>query len=193
VSLRLGRALVPYRALVGSWIAPSLIQSIQTAVVASNNTAISYTATITAVDVSRTLLIPLGVVNGGTDGGLDKARLELTNSTTVTLTFGSATNNPISFSFVVVELAPGLLRSLQYGTVTITAAATTGTATIVEVNVTKAFLIYLGNTFSIAGVLPGTYYQSNVILTNATTVTSNRQSAAAGGTNTAGFVVVELF
>lgn len=184
----------PWGRAVSLWAAPSIIQSVQYGTIASNNTSATYTATITAVDTVRTILIPLGRIGGTTQPHDTTARLSLTNATTVTLTFHDATNATETCGFVAVEVMPGLFRSIQHGTVTIAAGTLSNTATITEVNTAKAFPIFLGNTFQDTGVLPYTYASARVVLTNGTTVTASREATTAGtDAVTAGFIIVEPF
>lgn len=79
-----------------------------------------------------------------------------------------------------------LVRSVQYGSITL-AAATTGTATITAVSVANSVVMYLGATLPFLGPNPATY--ARLSITNATTIT-----ATSGGNSQAVvmFVVIEF-
>jgi len=87
----------------------------------------------------------------------------------------------------------GAVKKVQYGTVTVAASATSGTATITSVVIGKSVLIMLGSTFvAAANAITGAVDWHRITLTNSTTVTAN----TGGATNiagTTGFVVVEFW
>lgn len=83
------------------------------------------------------------------------------------------------------------IRSVQKGTITIANANTSNTATISSVNTAKAFVLFGGHTGTDA-----TYSLSQGVpkldLTNATTVTANRDAQAATQSLTVSYTVVEF-
>ena len=86
-------------------VAVSVIQSIQYGTV-SVNSATSGTATITAVNLAKAVLISLGDQSNksSTDyAAADRHRLALTNSTTVTASRNIADTHNVTVGFVVVE------------------------------------------------------------------------------------------
>lgn len=176
--------------LVGLWGASSLIESIQYGTV-SLGAGTTATATITAVDVSRSVLIDLRSLNNwsaGTQPAYTSTRLTLTNSTTVTGDRNASGGITCSAGFAIVQFRPGVIKSVQYGN--INGGAATNTATITSVNTDKTFLLSLG-IIGDTGGLDG-YFYSILSLTNATTVTATRGIAGGAGVNH-GFVAVEGF
>lgn len=177
----------PWVRAVALWGAASLIASVQCGTISVTGTA--DTATIVAVDLQRAVLC--GSVEDTGAGAQPQScviRLELTNATTVTAYRNSASTGNASWQ--VVEFMPGVVKSIQRGTIS-TAAAASGTATITEVNTAKSWAEYTGFTTTYA-VAVGTvaYGMGRVVLTNSTTVTFNSYDAI---TRTVGFGVVEFF
>ena len=82
-----------------------------------------------------------------------------------------------------------VVKSVQYGTVTLGVGITTNTATITSVDTTKTVLINLGNT-SDGNNAGGMSDFCRIVLTNATTVTAI--SAGSSGSRVVGFCVLEL-
>lgn len=134
--------------------------------------ATSNTATLTsAVDITRTRLVYLGMV-GGADATVAPVacRVALTDSVTVTATVNTTSAGAARVvGFEVIEYAPGVIRAIRRGTIATTASAT-GTDTITAVNVDKSTLDNLGFTTDGASTSPASA-QVRVDLTNATTVT----------------------
>lgn len=179
---------------VGQWTQRGIIKSIQRGTITVANASLTNTATITSVVPGNTRLVYLGndSVNAG-GGGTGTApcllRIDLTNATTVTATRLDSTDDAI-VSFEVIEYWPGVIRTVQRGTVVATAAVS-GTATLGTTlqTVTKATIEGLGWNANTA--FSADNFLGRVSLTNTTTVTLNRI-----GTNnnlTAGFQVVEWF
>lgn len=83
------------------------------------------------------------------------------------------------------------IKSLQYGTISITGTNTTNTATITAVDTSKAILHFLGfHTDSKDEVMTA----QSITLTNTTTVTATRGTlSGAGGTSTVSFCVEERY
>ena len=91
----------------------------------------------------------------------------------------------------MVEFLPGVLRSVQSGSIALTNGVTVNTATITSVNTAKAWAFYQNKTSNQGPAALGNSHWSTVILTNATTVTANRN----GNLNleTPYYTVVEFF
>lgn len=155
---------------VSHWLRPTGIKSIQSFTI--NLTGVTTgTATITAVDTSNSFVIFLGSTSAvATAVNRDVGRLALTNSTTVTGTQDVGHNADPTISGMVIECWPGLLKSVQQGTVTLAAAAS-GTATIAAVTVAKTLLLYEGFSGPIGDLTPHAQATAFVQLTNTTTVT----------------------
>lgn len=161
----------------------SLVKSIQrgtTTLIAQT----SNTSTITAVDPNNSAIHFLGSTFNASsvNEAVSKARVTLTNATTVTVTQNTANANTTTVSWEVIEYWPGVIKSVQRGTIIVTT-----TATITTVDTTKAIVDFLG--FSSTVVSFDAQDQPNVVLTNATTVTGTATAAGA----TVGFQIVEFY
>lgn len=147
----------------------------------------SNTATINAVDTTRSVIVLGGMHGNSTVTGRIRGQAVLTNSTTVTVTRGVSTTSTLVVKGTVIEFAPWVVASVQSGTVTL-AAATTGTATITSVDTARAVVIDNGASVAAAGsAITGAFAQFT--LTNATTVTAK---TGASSSNSFGFTVVEF-
>lgn len=179
---------------VGQLTQRSLIKSIQRGTITIAGGSLTNTATITAVVPGNTRLRYLGNNSTNTGGGGSGAapclvRIDLTNATTITAT-RLDTTDPAIVSYEVIEYWPGVLRSVQRGTVVATAAAS-GTATLATTlqSTAKATLDVLGWNANTA--FSADNFLGYVDLTNTTTVTITRI-----GTNnnlTAGYQVCEWY
>ena len=184
----------PFSSRVAQWTQPGIIKAIQRGTITLANGQLTNTATITTVVPANTRLAYLGndTANngaGGTGASDCVVRIDLTNATTVTATRLSSTDADI-VSYEVIEYVPGVLRTVQRGTVVATAAIS-GTATLATTlqSTTKATLDVLGWNNNIA--IDATQIFGRVALTNTTTVTLTR----IGNTNnlTAGYQVCEWY
>jgi hypothetical protein len=183
--------------MVALWGASSLIKSIQYGNVgATNNTSTTGTATINAVDTANAVLLFNGnTTSDSTNGQIDAYQtgfITLTNSTTVTVTRGGQDGNGnITVNFCVVEFLPGVIRSVQAGTILLANAVVTNTATITAVNTAKSVLFYNNKNTNQGPLAAGTTHWSKLDLTNSTTITATR----AGNTNqeVPAYLLVEFF
>lgn len=170
---------------VAQWTQAGIIESIQADTFSFGSAGGSGTKAITAVDTARTILLYLGNtynVSGSILPGAS-ARIALTNGTTVTGTsVVDAAGATVAISFVAIQFVPGVIKSLQRGTL----ATATGTATIATVNTLKAWVNMLG----FSTTVDDDQTRPKLVLTNATTVT-----ITAGGSTgaTASYEVVEFF
>lgn len=90
------------------------------------------------------------------------------------------------------SLLASVVKSVQYGSISIAGAASSGTATITAVDTTKAVLLHLGSRGP-GGGSPGIADGlATLTLTNATTVTAQRATTFATGINV-NFCVLEFF
>lgn len=166
----------------------SLIRSVQRGTITITGAATG-TATITAVDAANSRIRFLGQTASlnVVDGTKYFARVTLTNATTVTATANASPGaNSCTVGYEVTEYYPGVLRSVQRGTISCTGGS--ATATIAAVNLQKSELSLLGfsdaDTSNNNGVVP------TLTLTNATTVTASNVVAAQA---TAGYEVAEFY
>lgn len=174
--------------MVALWGASSLVKSIQRGTIAVTG-GTTGTLTITSVDTNYARLRFLGCTASlnVVDGTKYFARVDLTNTTTVTATVNTSPGaNTLTVSVEVTEYWPGVIKSIQRGT--ITPAGAGATATITGVNTAKTELDYLGfsdtDTSNNNGVIP------YLVLTNSTTVTATNVVAVNA---TVGFQAVEWF
>lgn len=174
--------------VVALWGAPSLVIGVQRGTITITGAATG-TATITAVDTANSRIRFLGQTASlnAVDGTKYFARLALTNATTVTATVNASPGaDSCTVGFEVTEYAPGVLRSVQRGTISCTGGS--ATATISAVNTSKSELSFLGfsdtDTSNNNGVVP------RLAFTNATTVTASNVVAAQA---TVAYEVAEFF
>lgn len=143
----------------------------------------SNTATITAVDTNKAVVIPQGVRSDSANAGHNDVRLALTDSTTVTGTRDDSTSATTTVVFRVVE--ERRIKSIQRGTIAITSSNASNTATVTAVDVTKCTIVHLGTDSANADD------RVTLSLTNSTTITATR--ASTGGTATVGYQLVEYY
>lgn len=167
----------------------SLIKSIQRGTITIANATASNTATITAVDPNNAIVHGLGnTVNEAPNSSF--VRVTLTNSTTVTATrSGTVSANTVNYE--VIEYWPGLIKSVQRGTITLN-SVTSATATITAVDTTKTMVEHLGASNTDASGGNGQLWLTTLVLTNATTVTAAVNTAAANSP-IVGYQVIEWF
>lgn len=147
----------------------------------------SATATITAVDPTRSLLIPLGTTStrGAADLGAGFTLLTFTNPTTITGDRGSSSGD-VSAAFVVVQFQPGVWKSIQRNTIVLS-GVTSNTRTVTAVDTTKAFLMSLG--FNATSATTDATALAKLALTNTTTITATKNTST--DDTTVGFQLVE--
>lgn len=149
----------------------SQVKSVQCNHFTTNGVSTSSTVTINAVDPTNSIVFYLGFAEStSVVNPLLLARIDLTNSTTVTVTNNAAT--PVMVvSYCVLEFMPGVLKSVQRGTITLN-NVTSNTATISAVNLSTAMLSMQGFTYNTGGNNDSQYYP-RLDLTNATTITAS--------------------
>lgn len=173
--------------VAGSSVITSIQQGSITIAAGSNSNTATLSPTVTA---ANSMLVYNGVTTDLATSNHAKCavRITLTNGTTVTATRELNSSVAVTVNFSVVEFASGV-NSIQYNTITITAAGTSNTRTISAVGA-NAFVMWLGGSVSTAS-LAYADVQSGVTLTNSTTVTGNIGFALAND-YTMNFVVVDL-
>lgn len=182
--------------MVGLWGASSLVRSVQRGVITLAINTTSGTATIAAVDTANSVLVFLmnSTNYNNTEWRYQMGRMALTNSTTITLsrTATALVGDSIAGSWELIEFHPGVIKSIQRGTVTVDGSAT-DTATITAVNPAKSQTYALGMTGD-SNLYAGYTQQVYLTLTDATTVTTTFQGWSGGGVGeTVGFQVVEFY
>lgn len=188
---------IPGFSTVAHFLDPRGIQSVQHGSITISGTATSATATMTAAPLNRSMLVGISQncdLTNGVDVASTFARLVFTDATTITLQRTGAVAATIVAKFMVVTWKPGVLRSMQRGTIDLTNLAT-GTATITAVTMAKTWLGWLG--WQTAQTVENRYIQAYTMLscalTNATTITVARQSNPGNQTATAGFEIAEWY
>ena len=181
--------------MVSLWGASSLVKSVQYGTVST--TGVSGTSSITQVNTANAILVLLGQGqddNSSSTPGDGLCRIALTNATTVTLTRGTANNTGTrTCVFAVIEFNPGLLRSVQYGAITI-ASGSSNTATVTGVNTAKSLLLHLGTDSTTYVAIINSMINTTLALTNVTTITLSMNANSAGlWTPIGGYVLVEFF
>ena len=177
--------------MVGLWGASSLIRSVQRGTIST--TATSATATIAAVNTANTVVVFLGMTQTQANVNLAVAigRVTLTNATTITATLGANAGTAV-FSYEVIEYQPGVIKSVQLGTVAVAGNAS-ATATVTAVDTNKSCTVMLGWSIGTVAAPTADQFAMNTVLTNATTITATRAIADAGNSITVGFLLVEFF
>jgi len=178
--------------MVGLWGQSSLVASVQRGVFTIAFGSTSASATIAAVDLANAILIYTGSTyntDTSTDEQLFECRLTLTNATTVT---GNRQNtgNGSDVGYEVIEFLPGVIKSMQRGTISLTGAQQSNTATITSVNTARAMMGFLNSQDQdVSGY--GARFKSTTVLTNGTTVTTLRTAAVY--THASSYEVVEFY
>jgi hypothetical protein len=179
--------------MVGLWGASSLITSVQ--YVSSTIDASTTNISISSVDTQRAVAIPLGMKTtyGGSIALTVFYGLALTSNTNLRVTRANW-GGVDTLRAVVIEFAPGLLRSLQAFTITISAVgATSNTATITEVNPSKSIIISSPGSSNADNISTPNLVFTASTLTNGTTVTADRGTASGVYYNTTYGWVLEFF
>lgn len=160
--------------MVGLWGASSLIASVQ-----RGTGSYASTVTINAVDTTRSIVL---YGNNLFSAANDTKtywfqRVSLTNSTTLTFTLTGGAGVTTA-GWQVIEFVPGVIKSVQRGTISIPGASISNTATITQVDTNKAFVSFLGtsNNDAAGGYGGGQDAMPYLVLTNGTTVTVARQN-----------------
>lgn len=146
------------------------VKSLQTGSIDLNGVT-SNTATISAVVLANTMLIPCGDTHATTSTTSTEimAYLQLTNTTTVTATRFTTEATAFVMQFIVVEFNTGVLNSVQRGITNVNGGTSTA-VTITSVNTAKTFVSHLGRALNASGGSPQTR-DTKLVLTNATTLT----------------------
>lgn len=116
-------------------------------------------------------------------------RIELTNSTTITAYRGvTSTTNSVTINANLIDATSNLINSVQSGTITIGAAATSNTASISAVTNANTAIAYLGSTSTNGGITG----QNTACMVSLSGTTVTAQRAASTNTATAGYIVIEF-
>ena len=179
--------------MVSLWGASSLIKSIQRGTITLGSGVTTGTATIAAVDTANAFVTMLGMSQSQANANFAVGceRVTLTNSTTVTVNIGANAGDAI-LSYEVIEYLPGVVKSVQRGTISMAGNAS-ATATITEVNTAKSFCLQLGFSHSSLVTPTADQHCTKTVFTNATTLTASRATADANNPITTSYQVLEFF
>lgn len=171
-------------------MANGLITKVQSVSITIATGSTTGTASITSVNTALSAVFFNGQTTNDTAANsinTDIAGVTLTNATTVTATRGASSGSfTVTVNATVVTFAASAISNIQQGTITMTGAVTSNTATITSVTTTDSCCLCNGFTIS-ANAATG-FCASKVVLTNATTVTATR--AAASGTAVAYYTII---
>jgi hypothetical protein len=164
----------------------SVIKSIQRGVITWSSAA-SATATLSpAVVTANTRVVLLGWYNSGQDWVSLQPWVTLTDTTTVTATRFSTSANSTAASWETLEYFPGIVKSIQRGTVVLD--SNPKNTTITAVVMAKATVDHLGWGINTDG--PSVSYSSTYF---ALTTTTNLQNyGGSTGSQTSGYQVTEF-
>lgn len=144
--------------------------------------------TITSVNTTWSYLISMGTTWDVTSA-FNATACFLTSATNVACKDdpGSVSTTGVA-NYAVIELYPGVVKSVQTCTISITNGNGTGTCTITSVSTTKSFLSFMGyrSTNSNGAASDQT---ATLVQTNATTITGTRLGGHAGNGEISVFVV----
>lgn len=176
--------------LVSMWATNSLVQSVQrgTTTVASGSAGTN--TAITQVDLANAIIVFTGQTFGSNNIAWNSATgyLRITSNVQVTVNrVASAGAGSLVTYWEVIEFAPGVVKSIQRGTVT-----SNGTTAITEVNTAKSQLYYLGwlGTDATTGANQ-TVEVPRIALASSTSVACSNGNGDAA--STVSFAVVEFF
>ena len=157
MSLRLGTGIGPLGSagMVGLWGASSIIENIQEIGTTFGVSSASGTGTITSVDLNRSICVSSNAVNYTNDDGLlgpgyTLARVKLSSTTTITgenYSAGSAYSNLVRVQ--IVQFRPGVIKSIQRGTVSGSSALLN--VSLTAVNRAKTIVLVAGCTANTLG------------------------------------------
>lgn len=176
---------------------PSIIKRIQAFNIATTGTGPATATLGIAVDIANSIIIfrDAQVIEAtGVAEANDSARVELTNSTTVTATISQRYNaGNLQINGYVVEFYP-VVKSIQYITITIADGNQSGGTAISAVNTAKTIVLPLGYTSDNVG--PGVFIAGmthlffDLVLTSTVLVTASRNGNS--GNLVAGACVCEF-
>lgn len=158
----------------------ALAQNVQAVTVAQDTVlTASIDTTISAVTVSRTAVFS-GAWGSSSNTALNHIGMELTSSTNLRMTKGSAAANSIDGTAYVVEFIAGVTTSIQTGKINFAASTSaTGTGTLTAVTVAKSTISNLFWVGSLPAAALNTNLQFTATLTSTTVLTATRAATSA--------------
>jgi len=144
--------------------------SAQNGFIALGSGVTSNTATISSVSTSNAFVLYGGVNTTSTGNTMTRvySSLDLTNATTVTATRSNGTSSTTNVSYCVVELTPGIIKSVQKIAATQATTGTTLDATISAVTTANTAVFWNGMTTALGtgDSESSTYYYDLTSTTN---------------------------
>jgi hypothetical protein len=178
-----GTTVVGYQ--VVNWNPSALNSNTQQFATTWVSSGTSSTQAITSVTPTNTMLAFAG--GGSPDGNVawnETPRIDLTNSTTVTVTIGVAPSNDEQVNFTVIEFVSGVLKqSAQRGTTVIAAGSNSNTSSITSASTTETAVNFTGWSTSETATTTHATIMPRITQTDATTLTSNVNTNVAAGDN----------
>lgn len=154
------------------------------------NGATSNTATLsTPVTLNKSYIVWQGQSGSSAsfNPAITRARIELTNTNTVTATRNTSDTGTLTVNAVIVATTTNLAQSCEHGTVAIS-ASTSGTSTLANsVTTTRSVAFWLGSSTT-STTTSARNWGTAVDLTNTNTVTGHVNTS---GTHTVGYCVVQ--
>jgi len=159
----------------------ALKQNVQTFATVWGNVTNVTTHTITSVDPNNAFTIFSGQnTTEQNNTSVGRQRGSITSATNFTINCNTASNTTNTFYHSIVELNPGIISSVQRGTINL-ASVTTNTATISLVTPSQTFVNYVGN--SETSNINYTMVNSRIKLINPTTVRAINTNTTANNIN----------
>ena len=151
-------------------VAGSPIKSIQYGSITGGGTD-----TIDAVVLANSVIILMGFQCDQTGEDIGPS-LVLTNTTTVTQS--AHVDSGTITKFCVMEFNSGVIKSKQSGEIVIAKSSRSNTATVDEVTIAKSWLVFAGSHTSTGVGYDFDHVCSEIVLTNATTITATRDGTS---------------
>ncbi len=157
--------------------------SAQTGNIALGSGVTSNTATVSSVSTSNAFLVWAGCDTTSTGNTMTRVltSIELTNATTITATRNNGTSSTNNISYALLELTPGIIKSIQKIAATQATSGTTLDATISAVTTANTVVFWNGMTTALGtgDSESSAYYQqlqstTNVRFTRTGTSTTTR-------------------
>lgn len=123
-----------------------VISSMQRGLVTIAADVTTGTATVTAVDLANTVIRLNGYIGNNVTIEEQLSRIDLTNSTTITFTRDTAGSVTSIAAFNLKEYKPGIIKSIQSGTITKSFSNFLDNLSVTSVDLNKSELIHLGST-----------------------------------------------
>ena len=183
--------------MVSLWGASSLIRSVQTGTINVSSPSVTATATVSSIVLENTIMFCWFTTQANTisDSRTSYVRGELTNTTTVTAYINANAGFTSVLKFLLMEFAPGVIKSIQRGTAAVPAASTSHNVTITTVDPLKCFASILGSTVDVntlEAYEPNKCWLSSLVTSN-TNIAIARNNAMTSAIFTSGYQLVEFF